>query len=179
MLAATILFFAAAARAIQVTAPANGTIWKSGEAQTVSWSSVNTDPSEFTIAVQIQQPFSTLQVASVETSAGSYSWTPPATLIGTDYRINFLNKDGGILAQSGYFAVEQGSAVVSSASGSASGSASASVSRSASASGSLSASAGASASGSASVPNATPASGAGALVPSLVLVAGSLAALLA
>ncbi|GMK57544.1 hypothetical protein CspeluHIS016_0403780 [Cutaneotrichosporon spelunceum] len=144
MLAATILLFAAAVRAIQITAPANGTVWKSGEAQTISWSSVNTDPSEFTIAVQIQEPFSTQEIVKVETSAGSYSWTPSASLVGTDYRINFLNpKDNGILAQSGYFAIEQGSTVVSSA-----------------------------------VPNAS-ANGAGALVPSLALVAGSLAALLA
>jgi hypothetical protein len=150
MLASTLLLFAAAARAIQITSPANGTVWSSGEAQTIAWDSVNTDPSEFVLAVQIQQPFSTQQIATVDTSAGSYSWTPPASLVGTDYRINFLNpKDNGILAQSGYFDVEQGTAVPSSSAAGPlpTGSQSLSRSVSAQATNSLSASAGVSGSG--------------------------------
>ncbi|CAK9784160.1 hypothetical protein CC85DRAFT_56539 [Cutaneotrichosporon oleaginosum] len=185
MLAATLLFFAAAARAIQITSPANGTVWSAGQVQTITWDFVSTDPDRFILALQIQQPFSTQEVATVQTEAGSYSWTPSASSVGTDYRINFLNvRDNGILAQSGYFDVEQGTAVAASSSSSAvvSRSSAASRSLSASASASNSRSASASASGSALPPNVSNApagSGAGALVPSLALVAGSLAALLA
>lgn len=37
MLAATLLLFAAAAKAIQITSPENGTVWSAGQVQTISW----------------------------------------------------------------------------------------------------------------------------------------------
>lgn len=49
---------------------------------------------------------------SIETSAGSYTWTPAHTLAAGQYRINAVSadpKNPGILAQSEYFSVGGGS----------------------------------------------------------------------
>lgn len=202
--AAYLLLAAAAARAIQITSPTNTSNWQTGVAQTIQWSvsvalhtflgthkltpaqSVSTDPSTFSIQIQVPSS-SSLQTESVatnvQTSAGSYSYTPAASYVGSQYRINFVNpQTNAILAQSDYFTIAQGSAVASSsASASASVSASASGSSAVIPSGSVLPSGESSASGPA-IPNASASSkpnGAGALVPSLALVGGSLIALLA
>ncbi|WOO77956.1 UPF0619 GPI-anchored membrane protein [Vanrija pseudolonga] len=184
--AAYLLLAAAAARAIQITAPTNTSNWSTGVPQTIQWTSVSTDPSTFSIQIQVPSS-SSLQTESVatnvQTSAGSYSYTPAASYVGSQYRINFVNSQtNAILAQSDYFTIAQGSAVASSsASASASVSASVSASSALVPSGSVLPSGEASASGPA-IPNASASSkpnGAGALVPSLALVGGSLIALLA
>ncbi len=55
MLASTLLLFAAAARAIQITSPANGTVWSSGEAQTIAWD-VSPLPLQALIPVRQHRP---------------------------------------------------------------------------------------------------------------------------
>ncbi|KAL1408128.1 hypothetical protein Q8F55_004931 [Vanrija albida] len=183
--AAYLLLAAAAARAIQITSPTNSSDWKTGVPQTIQWTSVSTDPTSFTIQIQVPSTsqHQTQSVATnVQTSAGSYTYTPDASYVGSQYRVNFVNaQSGAILAQSDYFTVAQGSAVVSSASASGSVSASGSASIPPPATGTAATSG--SASGSVAIPNAstsaTKGSGAGALVPSLALVGGSLIALLA
>jgi hypothetical protein len=49
----------------------------------------------------------------VDTSDGSYTYTPSSDLTaGSDWRVNLVANDGGILAQSDYFTVEEGTSYV-------------------------------------------------------------------
>lgn len=114
------LLLATAAQAISITSPTNETTVTAGVAIDITWSSVSTDPSSFEIVLQTPSTSSistTTITDDVETSAGSYSYTPSSDLEGENYRINFLNSTtSAILAQSDYFTIEAGSATASSSS---------------------------------------------------------------
>lgn len=91
--AAAALLLAVAARAIQITSPAQGTStssYKTGEAVTIQWTvsipkyppktqSVSTDAQSINIVLRSKQSdrWADSNIAqNVQTSAGSYSWTP-------------------------------------------------------------------------------------------------------
>jgi len=73
--------------------------------------SVSTDPSNFTIQlITPSSPNDPITIAeNVKSSDKSYIYTPASDLTAADqYRVNFVSAQAGILAQSGFFAVEQG-----------------------------------------------------------------------
>ncbi|KAK1925319.1 hypothetical protein DB88DRAFT_483541 [Papiliotrema laurentii] len=144
------LAFALGASAIQITTPSNSTGWESKGSQLIEWTSVNTDPSNFTIQlIDPSKPNSPITIAqNVKTSDDSYIYTPSSDLAaGNQWRVNVVSDQGGILAQSDYFAVTEGSSTVTPTSSASSSASSASSAASQSAqSGSSQTSAGASAS---------------------------------
>ncbi|WVO18495.1 hypothetical protein L204_106212 [Cryptococcus depauperatus] len=107
-------FAVVVAQAIQITFPSNSSGWDTHGSQMIKWKSVSTDPSNFTIA--ISQPGSSMNEdikTDVMTSDGSYVYTPAKDLeAGEGYRISFTSQDGGILAQSNYFSITQGTSTV-------------------------------------------------------------------
>ncbi|WWD04695.1 hypothetical protein V865_002766 [Kwoniella europaea PYCC6329] len=109
--------FAAAAQAIQITNPSNQTGWESTGSQLIEWTSVSTDPGNFSI--YISQPGSSAKEViqkDVNTSEGSFIYTPSKTISpGQGYQISFLSNDNnnGILAQSNQFEVKEGESTVS------------------------------------------------------------------
>ncbi|WVN90894.1 uncharacterized protein L203_106139 [Cryptococcus depauperatus CBS 7841] len=107
-------FAVVVAQAIQITFPSNSSGWNTHGSQMIKWKSVSTDPSNFTIA--ISQPGSSMNEdikTDVMTSDGSYVYTPAKDLeAGEGYRISFTSQDGGILAQSNYFSITQGTSTV-------------------------------------------------------------------
>nr|ODN92570.1 hypothetical protein L203_00849 [Cryptococcus depauperatus CBS 7841] len=106
-------FAVVVAQAIQITFPSNSSGWNTHGSQMIKWKSVSTDPSNFTIA--ISQPGSSMNEdikTDVMTSDGSYVYTPAKDLeAGEGYRISFTSQDGGILAQSNYFSITQGTSL--------------------------------------------------------------------
>ncbi|KZT72550.1 hypothetical protein DAEQUDRAFT_664074 [Daedalea quercina L-15889] len=130
---ASFLALAASAAALQVTQPSNSTGWSTSGPNTVTWSSVSTDNSNFTIVLNNQNSYpayTEVLEALVETSEGSITVNPPSGgwVAGTGYRVNFVKDSDDldqILAQSDDFTIEQSSSsTYSSGSSTASGSAS-------------------------------------------------------
>ncbi|EKM59253.1 uncharacterized protein PHACADRAFT_249575 [Phanerochaete carnosa HHB-10118-sp] len=108
---ATLLAFAASALAIQVTAPTNATGFFTSGQNTVSWTSVSTDPSNFTIVLvnESESPtYSQVLDALVDTSLGTIKVNPPSAgwPTGKGFQINLIasaDQTGGIFAQSNDF----------------------------------------------------------------------------
>ncbi|WVW84487.1 hypothetical protein I302_106521 [Kwoniella bestiolae CBS 10118] len=109
--------FVAAAQAIQITNPSNSSGWQSTGAQLIEWTSVATDPKNFSI--YISQPGSSAKQViqkDVNTSEQSFIYTPSRTISpGQGYQISFMGNDenNGILAQSNQFEVKEGESTLS------------------------------------------------------------------
>ncbi|AAW45691.1 hypothetical protein CNI01930 [Cryptococcus deneoformans JEC21] len=107
---------AAVAQAIQITAPSNSSGWDTHGSQLIKWTSVSTDPQNFTIAISKPNSSSRTDVVTtaVNTTDDSYIYMPSSDLKpGDGYRISFTSSDGGILAQSDEFSITDGTSTVS------------------------------------------------------------------
>ncbi|WVQ74332.1 hypothetical protein IAR50_003931 [Cryptococcus sp. DSM 104548] len=117
---------AAAVQAIQITAPSNSSGWSTSGSQEIKWKSVSTDPQNFTIS--LSKPGSSDQsditTTNIQTSEGSWLYTPSSALeTGDGYRVSF-EYNGAILAQSDQFSVTDSTSSLSATSSSSSTSAS-------------------------------------------------------
>ncbi|OBZ67676.1 hypothetical protein A0H81_12124 [Grifola frondosa] len=104
---AALLIFAASSLAYSITGPNNITGWTTSGPNSITWTRVSTDPSNFTIVLDSHQGDPTSQqvlATGVDGSEGSMTVSPPSGgwVAGTGNRVNFV-KDGGILAQSSPF----------------------------------------------------------------------------
>ncbi|WEW58200.1 hypothetical protein PRK78_003668 [Emydomyces testavorans] len=95
-----------------VADPGNGVVWDVTKSQTVTWTSVETDPLTFAIELvnlSAYPPFTVRVARGIKTSAGSYSTKPLHNIPpGKGYQVNFMSEDpqvNGILAQSQQFVV--------------------------------------------------------------------------
>ncbi|EIW73595.1 hypothetical protein M231_04201 [Tremella mesenterica] len=119
MLFTTVLSLAAlisSAAAVLITAPTNTSGWETSGSEEITWSTVATDPTTFDIQlITPQDPNTPINITSnVDSSSGQYTYTPPSDLaVGGNYRVNIVSPNGGILAQSDYFNVTQGTSSVS------------------------------------------------------------------
>ncbi|KAJ3488790.1 hypothetical protein NLI96_g2576 [Meripilus lineatus] len=122
-----IVAFATSALAYQVTSPTNATGWTTAGPNTVSWTRVSTDPTNFTIVLNNQAQFPpTTQVlkALVDgTSATSIVVDAPSGgwVAGSGFQVNLVasaQELTTILAQSGQFTIKDAVASSSSVSGS-------------------------------------------------------------
>ncbi|WWD18334.1 hypothetical protein CI109_102784 [Kwoniella shandongensis] len=106
---------AAVAQAIQITLPNNSSGWETSGAKLIQWTSVSTDPSNFTITLSPPGDSTKTPIEqNVQTSSGSIVYPPLRDLSpGDGYRISFVSADGGILAQSDQFSVKTGTSTVS------------------------------------------------------------------
>ncbi|KAG8904024.1 hypothetical protein FRB99_002366 [Tulasnella sp. 403] len=106
------LSLVASSLAISVTSPKDGAIWNINGPNTVSWSSVSTDPTAFRIVLvdptyKVQQELA----ANVPTSSGSVVVQPPSGgwPTGSKFQVNLMgtanDNPSGILAQSGSFTI--------------------------------------------------------------------------
>ncbi|KAK8858444.1 hypothetical protein IAR55_002671 [Kwoniella newhampshirensis] len=111
----TFSLVSAVAQAIQITVPSNSSGWQTSGAQVIQWTSVSTDPANFTITLSPPNDSTKTPIqANVNTSSGSYIYEPLRDIsAGDGYRISFQAADGGILAQSDQFAVTTGTSTVS------------------------------------------------------------------
>ncbi|KAI9649354.1 hypothetical protein NHQ30_001929 [Ciborinia camelliae] len=102
----------AIAQAITITSPSTDGKWDlSTGAQTITWTSVNTDASVvdiYLVHMASNPPLSDRLFSNVDISKGSESVTGLQLPTGTDYQINFVSpgKPEQILAQSQQFTVE-------------------------------------------------------------------------
>ncbi|ADV23337.1 Hypothetical protein CGB_G1580C [Cryptococcus gattii WM276] len=135
--------------AISITSPSKDTVWLSGTSgQTIEWTSVSTDPTNFDIELDNQSGFldnAPITLASNQSTGDSGS-TNTVTVTypgggawptGVAFQVNFMStdhKNTGILAQSEQFNITSGGDSSSSASSSTSSSASSSSASSASSS---------------------------------------------
>ncbi|KAH9844094.1 uncharacterized protein C8Q71DRAFT_29568 [Rhodofomes roseus] len=114
---ASLLAFAASAAALSVTQPSNSTGWTTSGPNAVTWSSVSTDRSNFTVVLNNQNSYpayTEVLDALVVTSDGSVTVNPPSGgwVAGSGYRVNFVqdsNDLNAILAQSEDFTITQSS----------------------------------------------------------------------
>lgn len=129
MLAKTIISFAALAAsvsAILVTSPAKDAQVDFSKDVTITWTSVNTDPSTFTLELVDQSNVNSPIIINkdVKTSDDKYTLSNFVAPTGSTYKFNFISNDpenSGILAQSQSFEiVKSGESSSSSASASAS-----------------------------------------------------------
>ncbi|GJE84261.1 GPI anchored serine-threonine rich family protein [Phanerochaete sordida] len=108
---ATLLAFAASALAMSVTAPTNSTGFSTSGQNTVSWTAVSTDPTNFTVVLVNMARFPTYsQVldALVDTSLGTVKVNPPSAgwPSGSGFQVNLVSDPdhlNTILAQSDQF----------------------------------------------------------------------------
>lgn len=114
--------FLGVSQAIQVTKPALGDFWQSGQSgQTVEWQAVSTDPTSFAIELVNQAGFlqNSPVVLVANQSTGSSGQTNSATVTfpngpwptGTGFQINLISSSTGqaaILAQSQQFNITGG-----------------------------------------------------------------------
>jgi len=110
--------FAAAVQAITVTSPRDGDTWSIEGPNTVSWTSVSSDPNVFQIILtnpagsQVQtlvaQQATTSKTVQVRAPSGDFP-------TGSMWRVNLMSttNTGSILAQSGYFNITDAVASVS------------------------------------------------------------------
>ncbi|KAH9938356.1 uncharacterized protein B0H18DRAFT_1112525 [Fomitopsis serialis] len=114
---ASLLALAASAAALQVTQPSNSSGWTTSGPNTVTWSSVSTDNSNFSIVLNNQNTYpqyNEVLEALIQTSEGSVAVNPPSGgwVAGTGYRVNFVKNSqdlSSLLAQSDDFTIEQSS----------------------------------------------------------------------
>ncbi|RDW85574.1 hypothetical protein BP5796_03899 [Coleophoma crateriformis] len=100
----------AVAQAITVTSPTKNTLWNSDNANTITWTSVSTDPTTVDIYLvhQASQPqISDLLFSNVDISKGSVDVTGLQLPTGEAYQINFVKPEttAQIYAQSEQFNV--------------------------------------------------------------------------
>lgn len=101
----------AAAQAITITSPSTDTTWNSDDTNTITWTSVSTDPTTVDIYLvhQASQPqINDILFSSVAVSGGSADISGLQLPTGSAYQINFV-KSGSpdqIYAQSGQFDIE-------------------------------------------------------------------------
>lgn len=133
MLAKAVVAFAsllAAVSAIQVTSPAKGDELDFSETNEITWSSVSSDPTTFSIVLVDQTNMDTTTIAaSVNTADGKYTFTNFDAAPGSKYRINLIAntpKNSGILAQSEEFEITNAGTEDAASTTSASGTSSAS-----------------------------------------------------
>ncbi|KAG8162938.1 hypothetical protein KVR01_007416 [Diaporthe batatas] len=114
----------ALASAITITEPKQGARLDFSGSNTISWTSVDTDPVSFEI-VLVSPNNSTISESvvanSVNTTENKYSFSNFVTPVGDNYQINFIGNTGtnrGIISQSQTFAVTR-SGVASSSTSSA------------------------------------------------------------
>lgn len=114
-----------------VNSPAKGAKIDLSEKNTITWSSVNTDPSTFTLALIDQTTMGSIVIDSkVTTSDDKFDLSNLVAPPGAKYKFNFLSNDplnNGILAQSETFEIvksEKSSSSSSSAATTTSGSSS-------------------------------------------------------
>ncbi|MGE5416235.1 MAG: Ser-Thr-rich GPI-anchored membrane family protein [Acidobacteriota bacterium] len=89
-----------------ITSPLAGNIWAKGSVQTITWGFGGTPINLRIYLMKGSATVSTL-TTSVAGTQGSFSYTPPATLIaGTDYRIRITDDKGVTLAYTAYFTVQ-------------------------------------------------------------------------
>ncbi|TCD69850.1 hypothetical protein EIP91_005927 [Steccherinum ochraceum] len=114
---ASILSFAAAAFAFQVTSPTNATGWTTTGPNAVGWSRVDTDAQNFTIVLSNQQvnpPVQEVLLAQVDaTKVNTINVNPPSGgwVAGKGYQVNLVKSPdelSTILAQSGQFSITAG-----------------------------------------------------------------------
>lgn len=96
--------------AITITAPALDASWDFSQTNTIEWTSVSTDPANFSIVLVNNQPASgpelTTMADLVNTSDQKYSFTNFVTTPGPDHVIRFVGvgaSDSGVLAESQEF----------------------------------------------------------------------------
>jgi len=113
-----LLSAAGTALAIQVTSPTNGTQWKDHDSNTITWTSVSSDPSSLSIFLvneQVNPPVNISLATNIQTSLGTYT-VDNLTGSGAGYQINLVGtENNGILAQSQQFELETGGGSSSSA----------------------------------------------------------------
>jgi hypothetical protein len=92
-----------------VNSPAKGAKIDLSEKNTITWSSVSTDPSTFTLALVDQTTMGSIVIdAKVTTSDDKFDLTNVVAPPGAKYKFNFLSNDplnNGILAQSETFEI--------------------------------------------------------------------------
>ncbi|KAJ6539542.1 hypothetical protein B0H19DRAFT_364178 [Mycena capillaripes] len=104
----------ASTSAIFITSPNPSEPWTNDGAQPISWTSVDTDPKNFTILLVNMKDSSLNQVldALVPTDDDTTTVNPPATgwpAVGDGYRVNFVQDSehlNSILAQSDQFSIK-------------------------------------------------------------------------
>ncbi|KAI9001353.1 hypothetical protein BD414DRAFT_474403 [Trametes punicea] len=130
--AAVLLALASSAFAFIVTEPTNSTGWTTSGPNVVAWTSVSTDPANFTIVLDNQSVFpETTQVlaALVNSNLGNVTVNPPSGgwKAGSGFRVNLVQDAehlSSILAQSDFFTIKaSSSSTFSSNTGSSSASA--------------------------------------------------------
>ncbi|OAV97978.1 hypothetical protein PTTG_03195 [Puccinia triticina 1-1 BBBD Race 1] len=105
------------ADAYLITSPATNDFWYMGNKKSLTWSSVNSDPATFSVAITNQDPstyptaLSTLVVKGLPKRLGRYD-IPPSAIKGlkegSGYQINIMSPEGGaILAQSPTFTISR------------------------------------------------------------------------
>jgi len=111
-----VLALAASALGLTVTSPANSSDWTTNNTHTVTWSSVSTDVTNFTILLvneNMYPPYNQQLNALVQTSVGSIDTNAPSTgwPTGQGYQINLVASTTSlseILAQSQEFTITPG-----------------------------------------------------------------------
>jgi hypothetical protein len=113
--------------AITITEPQQGARLDLSGPNTISWTSVNTDPTSFEIVLMAPQNATiadTVIAASVNTADHNYTFSNVVTPVGDSYQISFIGNEvgganTGIISQSQVFAVtKSGVASTTSATGS-------------------------------------------------------------
>lgn len=159
-----LIALAASVAALQVNSPAMGAVLDLSKSNTVTWSTVSTDPSTFNLVLvnnHVNPSFKLAIASNVKSSSGSYTVSPQSGVSpGDGYQFNLESTDPqntGILAQSQQFTVASSGSATSGGSAS-----SASSTSSASTASGLTYSAGSSATSASSLPtpsgSATPGS---------------------
>jgi hypothetical protein len=118
---AVILALAASAFAYQITSPTNATGWTVNGPNVVTWTTVSTDPANFTIVLNNQAsypPTNQILDALVVGTLGTINADPPSGgwVAGPGFRVNFVASSEQlttILAQSGEFTILPGSGTAS------------------------------------------------------------------
>ncbi|KAI0728677.1 Ser-Thr-rich glycosyl-phosphatidyl-inositol-anchored membrane family-domain-containing protein [Fomitopsis betulina] len=113
----SLLALVASVVALQVTQPSNSSGWTTSGPNTITWSSVSSDKSNFTIVLNNQESYpeyNEVLESSVETSKDSVTVNPPSGgwVAGAGYRINFVQDADSlntIYAQSNDFTIEDSS----------------------------------------------------------------------
>ena len=111
------------ALALMITSPNQGTVWRTGQSQSITWNTVNTDQPTFNVYLSnfASYPTQTILLAENVASGSSPLSVDGSKLVaGNAFQINFTNgtRTEQIYAQSNQFNIVQGTAASSSASSS-------------------------------------------------------------
>jgi len=99
---------------LSITSPGTNDTWDSSGSHTITWQTVSTDPTSFSILLTnfgVYPPQVLNVVANQQASAGTFTFSAFLP-VGDDYRIRFnsinTNQNTGILAESGQFQIVSG-----------------------------------------------------------------------